>query len=188
MSSTVLLRTRSAIFSSSVDLSTRNGISVTMMFSRPSLRVSMWVRARSWIEPRPAAVRHLHPVHPLDNSPGGEIGCLDLLHQFGQPDLGVVDQGGQRIGDLADVVRWNPRRHADPDADGAIAQKVRELGRQHRRFLAGLVVVVDKVDGVPVDVGQQFDCRRGQPCLRVAHGRGRIAVDGAEVALAVDEG
>ena len=46
-------RTRSAIFSSSADLLTMYGISVTMMTSRPFSITSMVARARTEMSPRP---------------------------------------------------------------------------------------------------------------------------------------
>ena len=49
------------------------------------------------------------------------------------------------------------------------------------------VVVVAEVDGVLVEVGQHGHRGLGQPALGVAHGRGRIVVHRAEVALAVDQ-
>ena len=50
-----------------------------------------------------------------------------------------------------------------------------------------LVVVRDEVDGLLVDVGEQLLRDPRHPHFGVAHRRGRIAVDRAEVALAVDE-
>ena len=52
-------------------------------------------------------------------------------------------------------------------------------------FLA--VVVVDEIDRFLVDVRQQFGGERGHAAFGVAVRRRRIAVDGAEVALPVDE-
>jgi hypothetical protein len=69
----------------------------------------------------------------------------------------------------------------------AVDQEVRQLRRQHRRLLLGAVVVVLEVDGVLVDVVEHLDGHRGQAGLRVAHRRRAVAVDAAEVALAVDE-
>ena len=53
--------------------------------------------------------------------------------------------------------------------------------------MRGLVVVGDEVDGLHVDVGEQFAGDARQTALGVTHGCGRIAIDGAEVALAIDE-
>ncbi len=61
------------------------------------------------------------------------------------------------------------------------------LAGQDRRLLLGPVVVVDEVDGVLVDVGEHLAGDRGQARLGVAHRRGGVAVDRAEVALPVDE-
>ena len=59
--------------------------------------------------------------------------------------------------------------------------------RQHLRLHARAVVVLDEIDGLLVDVREHLGRDRGHARFRVAH-RGRwIAVDGAEVALAVDQ-
>ncbi len=49
------------------------------------------------------------------------------------------------------------------------------------------VVVGDEIDRLLVDVGQQLGRRSCQAALGVAHGRRVVAVDRAEVALAVDQ-
>ena len=50
------------------------------------------------------------------------------------------------------------------------------------------VEVVHEIDRAPVDVRQHLVADGGQPRLGVPIGRRRVAVDGAEVALAVDQG
>ena len=50
-----------------------------------------------------------------------------------------------------------------------------------------LVVVRDEVDRVLVHVGHERGAEMGHARLGVTHGRRRIAFDGTEVALAVDE-
>jgi len=77
--------------------------------------------------------------------------------------------------------------HADGDALGAVDQQVREAGRQHQRLAPALVVVGLEVDRILVDVLEQGLGGARQPRLGVAHGRRRIVVHGAEVALPVDE-
>ena len=84
-------------------------------------------------------------------------------------------------------MRRDVRRHPDGDPGAAVDQQVGELRGQDRRLLLGPVVVVDEVDGVLVDVGEHLGGDRGQARLRVAHGRGAVAVDAAEVPLPVDE-
>ena len=86
------------------------------------------------------------------------------------------------------VVRRDVRRHADRDAraEPFTSRFGKRAGRTDRHHLA-LVVVRLEVDDVLVEVAQHLDRDRREPALGVAHGRGAVAVDVAEVALAVDE-
>ena len=78
-------------------------------------------------------------------------------------------------------------RHADRDALRAVRQQVGECRRQHHRLLRQAVVVRPEVDGVFVDAVEQKSRRLGQPRFGVTVGGGVIAVDIAEIALAVDQ-
>ena len=120
-----------------------------------------------------AAGRKIRPRHDLDQVVDGE----------GR----IVDQRNGRIDDFAEIVRRNIRGHADCDATGAVDQQIRETCRQHHRLALVSVVVFLKVDGVLVDVVEQRHRRARQPAFGVAHGRRRIAVDRAEIALPVDQ-
>ena len=91
------------------------------------------------------------------------------------------------VDDLAQVVGRDVRGHADGDPRAAVDEEVRELGRQDLGHGQALVVVGDEVDRVLLDVGQHLAGQLGHPDLGVPHGRRRVAVDRAEVALAVDE-
>ncbi len=79
-------------------------------------------------------------------------------------------------------------RHADGDAGAAVDDEVGDAGGEDGGLGGGLVVVGDEVDGVGVDVGEHFAGQAGHARLGVTHGGGWVAVDGAEVALAVDQG
>ena len=122
-----------------------------------------------------------------DHAAGREVRALDVLHQAGRVDLRIVDVGDRRGDRLAQVVRRDVRRHADGDARGAVDEQVREARREHDRLAVVAVVVRDEVDGVGVEVAQHLARERRQPRLRVPHRGGRVVVDRAEVALAVDE-
>ena len=119
--------------------------------------------------------------------PVGKSGPCDVRAEIVRGQLGVFDQGAGGIADLAQVVRRDVRGHADGDSGRAVDQQVRQLGRQDRRLFLRAVVVVLEVDGVLVDVGQHLGRDARQAGLGVAHRRGAVAVDRAEVALAVDE-
>ena len=99
----------------------------------------------------------------------------------------IVDQRDGGVDDLAEIVRRDVGRHADCDAAGAVDQQVRETRRQHHRLALGTVVVFLEVDGVLVEIFQQRVGHLLEPHLGVAHGRRRIAVDRAEIALPVDQ-
>ena len=186
MPSICLSLTSSAIFSSSAALFTWYGSSVTMIAVRSPRISSNATWARMTTRPRPWAyicrmastVSH-SPVsdvalllEPEDRAAGREVRTDDVLAQVVGGELGVVDERDRRVDDLAQVVRRDVGGHADGDARAAVDQQVGELGRQDRRLLLGAVVVLDEVDGVLVDVGQQLGGDRGQARLRVAHRRG----------------
>ena len=123
----------------------------------------------------------------VDDAGGRKIRTRHDAHQLTERDLGAVDQGDAGIDHFAQVVRRDVGRHADRDARGAVDQQVRHARRQHRRFRLGFVVVRREVDRILVDVRKQLmgDARHAH--LGIAHGGRRVAVDRAEVALAVDE-
>ena len=70
---------------------------------------------------------------------------------------------------------------------GAVGEQVREQARKDLGLL--LLAIVGRAEGdrAFVEPGHQLARRRGQPRLGVAHRRGIIAVDIAEIALPVDE-
>ncbi|MHC2325876.1 hypothetical protein ACVI3S_003896 [Bradyrhizobium diazoefficiens] len=122
-----------------------------------------------------------------NDAAGREIRSRHDVDELVDGERWVVDQRDAGVDDLAEIVRRDVGRHADRDAAGAVDEKVRELGRQDRRL--GLVVVVVRleVDGILVDVGQQSQRRLRQARLGVTIGGRGIAVDRAEIALAVDQ-
>ena len=122
-----------------------------------------------------------------DRAAGREVRADDVRAQVVGRELRVVDEGDRGVDDLAEVVWRDVRGHPDGDPRRAVDQQVRQLGREDRRLLLRPVVVVDEVDRLLVDVGEHLGGDRGQARLRVAHRRGAVAVDRAEVALPVDE-
>ena len=100
----------------------------------------------------------------------------------------VFDQPHDALDHLAQVVRRDVGRHAHRDAGGAVDQQIRKRRRKDRRFGGGFVEVRDVVDGVLVEVRHHHFGECLESGLGVAVGRGRVAVDRPEVALAVDQG
>ena len=99
----------------------------------------------------------------------------------------LLDERDDAVDDFPHVVRRDVRRHADGDAGRTVDQQVRKGRRQDRRLFGRLVEVGDEVDGLLVEVAHHLFGQRLETRFRVPVGRGRIAVDRAEVALAVDQ-
>ena len=133
------------------------------------------------------AVGLFEPAGAEDDAAGREVRPLDELHEVVGGGLGVVDHVHDGVDDLAEVVRRDVGRHADGDAGRAVDQEVGHAAGQDLGLAPRLVVVGHPVDGVGVDVAQHLDGDLAEARLGVAHGRRRVALDGAEVALAVDQ-
>ena len=119
--------------------------------------------------------------------PVGKSGPWTKSRSFSSRGARMLHEMEAGVDQLVDVVGRDVRRHADGDAGGAVGEQVREGRRQHHGLALGAVVVVAEVDRV---LGEPFEQRRGgggHPRLGVALGGGVVAVDVAEVALAVDE-
>ena len=126
-----------------------------------------------------------------DERAGREVRALHPLHERGEAllALGVrmLEQPQCAVGDLAQVVRGDVRRHADRDARAAVDEQVREAAGQDERLLGAAVVVRAEVDGLLVDVAHHLHGERGHPALGVALGGRRVVARGAEVALPLHE-
>ena len=84
-------------------------------------------------------------------------------------------------------MRRDRGRHPDRDALRAVRQKVREGGGEHHRLLFLPIIVRAEIDGVLLHALEQETRDLGHPRFGVALGGRVIAVDVAEIALAVDE-
>ena len=122
-----------------------------------------------------------------NDAAGREIGARDDADQVLDRERRIVDQRHAGVDHLAEVMRRDVGRHADGDAAGAVDQKIGEARRQHHRLALGIVVIGLEVDGVLVEILDQRARHALEPHLGIAHGRRRIAVDGTEIALAVDQ-
>ena len=110
-----------------------------------------------------------------------------IADQLFDADLGPVDERDHGVDDLAEIMRRNIGRHADGDAAGAIDEQIGKFRRQNDRLALAAVVVRLEIDGLVVEIVEQRQRGGGEPHFGVAFGRRRIAVDRAEIALAVDE-
>ena len=127
------------------------------------------------------------PARPRIAAPVGKSGpgICSISSSSVMSGLSII--ASRRVDRLAEIVRRDVGRHADRDAAGAVDQQIGEARRQDDRLLLLLVVVRLEVDRVLVEVVEQRQRDAVEPRLGVARGRGRIAVDRAEIALPVDQ-
>ena len=89
--------------------------------------------------------------------------------------------------EFAQIVRRDGGRHADGDAAGTVGEQIGKGRRQHDGLFVLAVIGGAEIDRVLVEAFQQRLGGFRQAAFGVAHGGGVIAVDIAEIALAVDQ-
>ncbi len=122
-----------------------------------------------------------------DETAGGKVRALDDFHDLVELRFGMADQKDGGVDDFAQVVRRNVGRHADRDAGRSVDQKVGNARGKNFGLEFAFVVVGAEIDGFLVDVFEQRGGDAGEAGFGVPHGRGRIAIDGTEIALAIDQ-
>ena len=132
-------------------------------------------------------VRVVNAAAPQNDAAGGEVRPFDELHQIGYGAVRVVDEMDNAVDHLAHVVRRDVGGHTHGDAVGAVDQQVREPRRQHGRLHEGVIEVRVEIDRLFIEVAHQFQRGLRHAGFGVTHGGRAVAVDRAEVALAVDE-
>ena len=118
---------------------------------------------------------------------GGKIGAGDILDQLLGGQVRVLDQGEAGLDHFAQIMGRDIGRHADRNAAGAVDQHVGKTRRKDRRLLILAVIIVLKINGFLIDVGQHKSGGFIHPHFGIAHGGGVIAVHRAEIALAVQQ-
>ena len=122
-----------------------------------------------------------------DEAAGREIRAGQHFHQLLDRGVRLVHHQEHRVDALAEIVRRNVGGHADGDAAGAVDEQIGEAGRQDGRLQLLLVVVRPEIDGVLVEIVEHGHRDLLEPRFGVTIGRRGVAVDGAEIALAVDQ-
>ena len=147
-------------------------------------------------DPAAGLVQRTNGRDAHQDATGGKVGPLDAAHQraaelrieeLPERRLGMIDEMDRALDHLAEVVRGHVGGHTHRDSGASVHEQIGEARRQDQRFGGGVVEVRAEVDGLLVDVGQHHLGEPGEPRLGVPVGRGRVAVDAAEVALPVDQ-
>ena len=118
-------------------------------------------------------------VTRVDHSPGWEVGALDDLGQLFGGGLRLIDETGDPVADLAEVVRRNVGRHADRDARGPVDEQVGNQRGHHGGFEDVRIgqIRLRHIDRLLVDVLDKGHGDGRHLGFRVALGGRRIAVD-----------
>src|SRR5208282_200709 len=124
---------------------------------------------------------------PADVAPGGKIGAGNDFHHFLERGVGLFHQQDGGVHHLAQIVRRDVGGHAHGDAARAVDQQIGDARGEDGGLGGALVEVGDEIYGFFLDVGEHFFRDARQARFRVPHGRGRVAVHRAEVALAVHQ-
>ena len=127
----------------------------------------------------------------IDDAAGGKVRAFDEVHQFFAGNvvdlIEAVDYKDQRVDDLAQVVGRDVGRHTYGDAAGTVDEQVGQRRGQDIRLAQRVVEVVVPADRILFQVLEHEVGDSRQSCFGVAHGRGVVAVDAAEVTLPIDQ-
>ena len=129
----------------------------------------------------------LDPFDAANDAPGGKVRALDVQHQFGNGNGGLVNLGANPVDDFAQIVRRHVGGHADGDARAAIDQEIGKRGREDRWLGHSFVVIGNEIDRVAIHVGHERGAEVGETSLGITHGGGRIIFNGAEITFALHE-
>ena len=135
---------------------------------------------------RRIGLRDLVPVLDQDTA-GREVRPRHQRHQGIVRELGVFQQRGERVAELAGVVGRDAGGEAHGYSRRPVGEQVGKGRRQHHGLAVAAVVGLTEIDRVLVQAVEQRLRDFREPRLRVAHCRGVIAVDVAEVALPLDQ-
>src|SRR6266849_4338856 len=124
---------------------------------------------------------------PSDVRAGREIRPGNQLHDFLERSVGPFNQQNGGIHDFAKIVRRNVRRHANGNAASAIYEEIGDARRKNEGLFTCLIKIGNEVDGFFFKIGKNVFADFRQARFGVPHGRRRIAVDRAEISLAVDQ-
>ena len=123
----------------------------------------------------------------IDDAGRWKVRTRHVLHEASQGDVRILHDRQQGVDNLGEIVRRDVGGHAHGNTGGAIEEQVRNACRQDRWLPLGFVIIGNEIDRFLVDISQQLMRQARHAHLGVTHGGRHIAVDRAEVALAIDQ-
>ena len=129
----------------------------------------------------------LNSVAAVDVAGCGKIRTGNDLHHLLELGFRIFDQQDCGFDDFLQIVRRNIGGHADGDAGGAVDEKAGNARGQNDRLFFAFIEIGNEIDGFLFDVREHFFGDFREARFGVPHRSRGIAVDGAEISLAVDE-
>ena len=114
-----------------------------------------------------------------------EIRALDDRHEFLDRRVRIIDEHQRAIDNLTHIMRRDIRSHTNSDTRSTIDQQLRELRRQNRRLLQGLIVVRYKLDRLLINILQHEFSDLRHTDFRITHCCRRISIDRTKVAVTI---
>ena len=128
---------------------------------------------------------------PNDDSAGWEIGTRDKLHQVINTDVIhvviVINQVVCCGGNFPQVMRRDIGCHAHSNSRGAVQQEVGQAGWKDGRFLQGAIKIIQKINGVFIDILEHFPGKRCQAGFGITHGCRSVAINGTKISLSIHQ-
>ena len=118
-----------------------------------------------------------YAIITIDDTARWEVGSLNVLHQFVDGNLRIIDIGTDAIDTLREIVGRHIGSHTDSDAVGTIDEKCRDTCGEHLGLHECAVEVWHHIDGILVDVTKHLLGNLRETCLGITHSSGAIAVD-----------
>ena len=133
-------------------------------------------------------VHGVDAVYAADLGACREVGALDELHEIvDSAFVAVLNVVIDTVAKFPEIMRRDVGRHADGDTGRAVQKEVREFRGQNGGLFERFVEVGRHIDRILLQIAEKFFGNLLHSHLGVTH-RGRaVAVDRAEVAVAVDE-
>ena len=127
------------------------------------------------------------PALAVDVSAGGEVGAGNERQHLVNGSGRLVQQKDGGLDDFRQIVGRNLGGHPHGDSVRTVDEQAGNPRGEDGGLLRGLVEVGYEIHGVFFDVGQHLLGQFGQAALRVPVSRRRVAIDGAKVALPINE-
>ena len=129
----------------------------------------------------------LHTLDAINSSTCREIWSRDILHQFIEFDIRIINIRTATIDDLTQIMCRNIRSHTYSDTVTTINKEIRNLSRHYRRLLQSIIEVVDHIDGFLIKVVHNMFTHLTESALRITHSSRRVTIHRTEVTLTINK-